>query len=558
MWSLNLKNFYRSIKQDWIFLLALAIGFLLRTLNPTFGSLSLYVSNDESIAHLSAFNMIAEKTPVSIANYTPLGAYVQIPFLILSFFAMKVLGYVNSVSDFELFVLTHEGYFLFIPRLISGMFGTLTILVIYKLTKELFGERKTAIIAAFLSAVSFNLVHISHFGRPWSAALFFIILAVYFSVKKRAFAAYISIALSYGFHQVGLLFFPLIFLITAEKRWFKTFMNFSTCLLLIVLFSSLTLKTGFVESIKNSQSFIRSNVLITDFLAENFNFFESLVKTFNHNLSYYFISNLMATDGIIFFFGVLGIIKTFGENTLRKRVIIYVFLFFIFASLFFIPVLRYLLPILLLLIPFAAYAITFIFKKYNYLIFVLLALASVNAVWWNMLYLRTPTFIQVREWINENVSSEVPIAYIGGRYQSFVPNKNSIKNTQMYNQNYHKTLYSILDDNGLDNVRNIIYVSNYPGKDKKEQLQNATYNYPVEYVIDYYIDPNERLLNLMPEDFELIREFNPTSDNVQTGIAEPLFDASWNFPINDNRAKVSMYSLHDTGPYVEVLKVKDY
>ena len=94
----------------------LLVGLLLRGLNPTFGSPTLYISNDEAIAHLAAYNMIANKTLHSIANYTPFGAYAQIPFLIGSFIMMKILGLVVNVSDFEVFILTHEGYFLFIPR----------------------------------------------------------------------------------------------------------------------------------------------------------------------------------------------------------------------------------------------------------------------------------------------------------------------------------------------------------------------------------------------------------------------------------------------------------
>src|SRR3989338_1754125 len=94
---LNLKSFWQSIKKDKqsfsankLLLLALLVGLLLRGLNSTFGSPSLYISNDEAIAHLSAWNMLAEKTPVSIANYTPLGAYIQIPFLVVSFLIMKM------------------------------------------------------------------------------------------------------------------------------------------------------------------------------------------------------------------------------------------------------------------------------------------------------------------------------------------------------------------------------------------------------------------------------------------------------------------------------------
>src|SRR3989344_7861779 len=207
----NLANFYQSFKKDKYLLAALFLGLVLRGLNPTFGSPSLFVSNDEAIAHLSSFNMIANKTPISIANYTPLGAYLQIPFLLASFLVMKISGLVSNAGDFELFVLTHEGYFLFVPRLISAFFGTLTILVIYKITLLLFKNSQTAIISAFLTAVSFNLVHISHFGRPWAAALFFFTLAVYLTIKSKWFLSPIAVGISYGFHQVGILAIPLIF-----------------------------------------------------------------------------------------------------------------------------------------------------------------------------------------------------------------------------------------------------------------------------------------------------------------------------------------------------------
>src|SRR3989344_4321973 len=215
---LNLKNFWQSIKRDRFLLLILFLGLLLRGLNPTFGSPSLSVSNDEAVAHLAAWNMLANKTPISIANYTPLGAYIQIPLLVLSYLAMRILGLVSSISDFELFVLTREGYFLFIPRLISALFGTLTILVIYKLTLFLFKEKKVAFIASFFTAVSFNLVHISHFGNPWSPALFFIALSVHFALKKQVVKSFIIGSISFGFHQAGIFTLPLLLILNIKSK----------------------------------------------------------------------------------------------------------------------------------------------------------------------------------------------------------------------------------------------------------------------------------------------------------------------------------------------------
>src|SRR3989344_8556255 len=347
MSSQNLMNFWRSIRRDQLLLSILLIGLVLRGLNPTFGSPSLYVSNDEAIAHLSAFNMIIKKTPISIANYTPLGAYVQLPFLIVSFLIMKILGLVSNAGNFELFVLTHEGYFLFIPRLISVFFGTLTILLIYKMTFKLFKHKQTALISAFFAAVSFNLVHISHFGRPWAAALFFFLLAVYWILKQKLISSYLAVGLSYGFHQVGILA-ALIVVLISKKLWdIKNLIGLVKMILLIVISSSLTLKVGIINSIEKGQSFLKSSTLITDLLSGNYKFPESISRTLIDNISIYFIINFLITDGVILIFGIWGIFKHLGGDRSKKILISYLLFSFLFASFFFQPLLRYLLPMLL-------------------------------------------------------------------------------------------------------------------------------------------------------------------------------------------------------------------
>src|SRR3990167_102485 len=311
MSSQNLMNFWRSIRRDQLLLSILLIGLVLRGLNPTFGSPSLYVSNDEAIAHLSAFNMIIKKTPISIANYTPLGAYVQLPFLVASFLIMKILGLVSNAGDFELFVLTHEGYFLFIPRLISAFFGTLTILLIYKMTFKLFNHKQTALISAFFAAVSFNLVHISHFGRPWAAALFFFLLAIYLAIRTKYTHSYLAVAISFGFHQVGILAAPLVFWLTKRRLSFGNLVNIIVLSLLFVIFSSLTLKTGLIESIRRDQSFLKEGKFAADFLIGSPDLIGSAIRSFWGNLSVYFVVNWLVTDGILLIFGVWGFTKNF-------------------------------------------------------------------------------------------------------------------------------------------------------------------------------------------------------------------------------------------------------
>ena len=566
---LNLANFYKSISKDKFLLFALLAGLVLRGLNPTFGSPSLYVSNDEAIAHLSAFNMIANKTPISIANYTPLGAYVQIPFLAASFLLMKIFGLVGSVPDFELFILTHEGYFLFIPRLISALFGTLTTLVIYKMTLLLFHlrgvkahlggvsrARNTAIIAAFLTTVSFNLVHISHLGRPWAAALFFFALGIHLTIKNQRFLSPVAVAFSYGFHQVGLLAFPLIALKTFRRKSHGLLYGFLISAFLILLFSLLTKKKDIVGAIESNQSLLLANRFLTDLIAGKGHLWESFLRTLSENLSVYFIINFLTTDAVIFLFGTAGLVIYFFKNGDHKEIFYYVIGYFIFAALFFHPLIRYLFPVFLLLIPFAAYSIVLAVDKKKHLLVFLIFLASVNSLWWNFLFLKKPTFILAHEWINKNVNKEIPIAYIGGRHQTFVPSREAIIHHQSANKNLYRRLLTILPEGNFDNVRNIIYVSSFPGRTKFEQLTRATVSYPVEYAVDYYLDPADSVFESKPEVFEKVVTFNPTRSKKQATVAEPLFDASWNFAMNNFKPKLSMYEMSSIGPHVDILKIR--
>lgn len=550
---LNLKNFWKYVQRDNYLLFALFLGLLLRGLNSTFGSPSLFVSNDEAIAHLSALNMISSRTPISIANYTPLGAYVQIPFLALSYLLAKLFGIVHSVEMFKLFLLTNEGYFLFIPRLISAFLGTVSILVLYKLTYAWFGDKRAALISAFLTAVSFNLVHISHFGRPWSAALFFFLISVYFVQRQKIFFTILSIAASYGFHQAGIFVLPLIILTLGAKKSLK---NAPWLLLLIILvagLSLLTLRVGIVDSIARDQSLIKSDKFLAQLILGKPNLFHSFKLTLFENLSIYYLKNLVVTDFVILIFGLLGLVLAFLEKKGTSVIIFFILSYFLFGSLFFHPLIRYLLPIFVLLIPFSAYAISKFSKSFSLVALVVL-LSSFNSIWWNYLFLKTPTFIQADNWINKNVSVDVPIMYTGGRFRSFVPNKNSVKFTSRFNANAYSMLRDVAGDN-FQNTRNVFYLAQVP--DQKNRFFYYTSSFTPNFIVNYYFSEKESLTRIWPNYFEKVITFNPSMSG-EDEVAETLFDASWNFDTSTSRKHPSMYKLDRTGPTVEIIRVKSW
>ena len=221
---LNLMNFSK-ISPKSLLLLILVLGLTLRIINLTIGFPMLYLSNDEAVYHLSALNMIANKTPFSLGNYGPLGSYIQIPFLAISYLVLLISNKVSSFADMELLLTAQEGYFMFVPRILSALFGTLTILVIFRLSLVLFKNKSAALWSAIFTAVSFNLVFISHFARSLSPALFSTALTALFAVYsikdpkhefKNILFSFVFSAIAFGFHQVmgiiALFTFAIIFL----------------------------------------------------------------------------------------------------------------------------------------------------------------------------------------------------------------------------------------------------------------------------------------------------------------------------------------------------------
>ncbi|MBI3341971.1 hypothetical protein HY024_02515 [Candidatus Curtissbacteria bacterium] len=547
MLFLNLKNFWPSIRKDYLLLVILLFGLILRTVNPTFDSPSIFVSNDEAIAHLSSLNMIANKTIYSISNYTPFGAYIQIPFIVISYLFLLFAKVVVNPDQFKTFLLVNQGYFLFVPRLISAGFGTLTILVLYKTSILLFSDKKAALVCAFLGAVSFNLVHISNTGRPWSAALFFITLSIYLSLKRKFFFSLVSCAVAFGFHQVGIVILPLLLILNPDWK-LKSFIKIALFLIFIYLLNSLTLTTGLIQAIANNQSFLLKDKFLTDLIVGKGNLSESLVHTIYSNLGIYYIGQWLLSDGVIFAFGILGSLLAFRRGYIFKSIVFYVLLYFIFASLFFHPLLRYLLPIHLLLIPIAAFFISKIIRMGSLIILILL-LSSINSIYWCYLYSKEPTFVSAQEWVKSHINPSIPIAYGGGRYQYLVPSREAALIMQRHDHGLFRSL-SAKNYSVGGNVRNVYFLGAYPGILKSVQIANLEKDVRIAYVVDYYFDPRDSLLLGSNNRYELIKRFNPIRNGSYHPISEATFDATFNFN-NGN-----MYQLEVAGPIFDILKVR--
>lgn len=555
----NLKNFLRNIPSKYILLVIVFLGFILRVNNLTIGFPILFVSNDEAVYHQSALNMLANKTPFTIGNYGPLGAYFQIPFLLLAFVVMFITGKVNSVGEMELLLVTQEGYLLFIPRIISAMFGTLSILVAYLLAKELFNLRKIALWASFFFAVSFNLVHISHQARAWAPSIFFCLLAVLFAVKSTGFTknqlkntllSYFFSAVSFGFHQMSGLVFILIILIrifySRDNKKLLAIYDLVGILLwisAILIFNFLSLGSNFLSVLSPNHPAVGLVLVPPDK-----NFAELLIYFFSPLKFLRTLYNLIIADGVIVILTALFFLQKLRERLIYPFLIYIIFNLLIAVSLF-PQFLRYLLPSFFLVPILAAPTLVSIKGKFSksYLLILLIVVAALfNSIYWNLLILREPTFIQVRKWLDQNISAEVPVAYSASRYFGYTPAFDAGEIVRRNKANYYLRSARLIGQKYHPNVRNILYTNHLEGSTKKEGLEKGIAIYPVNIVIDSYLMPSDRLLtSLDQEKFKLVVHFSPTGGKLYNdSIPQPLVDPAFHFPL---------FRVERVGPYFDVL-----
>lgn len=543
----------------------------MRTSNPTIGFPNLFISNDEASAHLAALNMINNKTLISNAIYAPLGAYLQIPLIALSTLVMFVDGTVSSLEDLKFTVLTHPGYFLFVPRLLSALFGTLMILAIYKIARALRLDVNVSLIAAFLAAVSFNFVHISTIGRAWPQAMFFYLLAILFTIyaigstkgqKKNIFLSFIFLGLSFGFHQVGFFSLALVFLlliftktITGKNR--QVFLvGTVVSLVMFLIFSFLSASSDLISEIKQSHSFLRygSAPVIRIFFGDfRVGVWDAVVETVRTSSFGPFLRDYFLTEPIIFIFLVLFLIKR-NFDQIAKIILVFGFLFLVAWGFLIIPHLRYMFPVIIFGPIFAAVAIARIFNSVGsrpriILAILIVAFASFNSLFWNILIAKEATFDQVRAWIETNVSSATPIVFTKGRFLDYVPSSSALAITHQYSPNFYKTASSYIWPGYYpDNVRNILYSNQFPGKTVSEKLDYVLATYETFYVVDYYWNPNDRIFGKTKSGLELVKTFSPATSlqSQKNNLPEIHFDANNAIPL---------WNVRRPGPYFDILKV---
>jgi hypothetical protein len=548
----------------YILLLILLFGFFLRVNNLTIGFPSLYVSNDEAILYQSALNVLASKTPFTIANYGPLASYVQVPFLIIAFITL-ITTKLHSIKALEAVVTIQEGYFLFVPRVISAMFGTLTIISTFFLAKEIFKKSGVALWASFLVASSLSLVHISHLGRSWSAAIFFAQLATLFAFKslrgdakqlRNTFLSFFFAALCFGFHQISSLIFLLIVLIKligGGKTKLLSRNNvfpFLSSVFLVFIFNILSVGKNFFSLIKPGyqHSFMK-------YPEDIYGFLNVVAYTFSHIEFYKFFKQFVLGDfAIIFFFLMFFVFKN-NRKILFLPFIVFIFINYLLSSLIFVSISRDFL-VAFSMMPIFAAACVFQFVNGNHfkvlLSIIIIFVASFNSLYWNYLLIHKITDSQVVEWLDSNISQGTPIASTLRRHFDYVPNLSAVTPIRNFKPRYYQKVVSIVGEKYVGNVRNVIYANEFGTNSKVLDMEKVMQVYPVAYIVDSYWSKDERFMEQNKSlNLELVAHFSPVKGSAIKHIPDILFDSGFIYDYDN----FQLFRLNRPGPYFDILKV---
>ncbi|TET31926.1 MAG: phospholipid carrier-dependent glycosyltransferase [Planctomycetota bacterium] len=320
-------------------------------------------------------------------------------------FQIAIAGYFSGNSD-EALIIT--------GRILSLIYGLLTIVFVYLLAYEIFNNPEIALLSAlFLSLAAHHSIE-SHFATADAGNAFWFLATGYFSYiylkkKKNAWLvmSIISCGFAIAFKFSGIAVIPLVYVMFRNgKRWFHFFLVF---FFIIVLFLAFTGgRTLFFSVAKFGYGFWVDNVKIIE--SPN-----RLIVPF-----VYFIQTIVGLGLPVFIFllggGILLILRIYKNRSSRQRDVFIIVaapavLQLVLICSLSLPTIRHLLPAVPLFTIIASYGLVKTFenmkKKYGAIlklstIIIVIAYQLIFLSWVNYHYI-FDTRVSASKWILKNI-----------------------------------------------------------------------------------------------------------------------------------------------------------
>jgi len=411
---------------------------IIRVVNAKFGYPTLYVVPDEAFLYLDALEMLAQANLRSFSQYPPLASYILLPFIAFAYLFWRLSGTFTSLDQFKFYLLTHEGALLFIPRLVSAVFGIGTLIITYKLGRLLFPRnRSVAMWATALLTFSITHLQFSHLAKPLMGSLFFSWLGLYYLVKSTTHTrqevrwliiSISSITIASGFYFLSLIyvgaFIWLRFLYRYRRiPYYRNLISIASLIIPII---------GMWAYFK-----VKVNNSYIPFHLEALQVLERYYTTdLFAGIKWYFKQSWLTEPWLTgwFFVGCLWWKKLPRQLRLLVPVLA---ANFVVVSFTFMQSPRYLLHTSVIAALIGGFGISQLillfskpFWKKSIAISIAICLLIPASIWLTR-YLATPTFIQTMNWINHNIPNSQTIAYLNTRSGPYSPGLHAIKLMQI-------------------------------------------------------------------------------------------------------------------------------
>lgn len=404
IWEYNLK----ISKENLVLVAILLLGCTLRIYNSAW-DLGHYLHPDERL-YVTASNI---EVPADSTNFFSTESTLN-PKM---FFYGPLPLYLYKSSE----VLLGSTNFLFHSRMISALFSSLTIIMIYILGKVLFNKR-VAVLAALVFAFAPSSIQYAHFNTTESILTYILAAILIYSLKivnqreiKGVSIVYLGflVGASYATKITGLTFglIPAVSLVLWSIKN-KSMGKFVRNIFLLGLSSAITgvilapyqliAFTTFYEQQRYMQGVILGSykapfVIIYE---QSVPYIYSLLRVFP--FAFGFLSTVLAGVGAVIL--VNGIVqKNFRKNGAMLVFFIFPLFYFIWIGQWYVKFVRY----YILLFPFLAVIAGYILAKFSkYPRVIISLLIIINGLLFTRIYTTENTRIQASRWIYENISED--------------------------------------------------------------------------------------------------------------------------------------------------------
>lgn len=340
-----------------------------------------------------------------------------------SFYAYGTFPLLVIRSIAEILNLTSYNQIFLVGRILSSIFDSLTVLLVFLISLKIFKKNNIAIFGAFLYAICIFPIQQSHFFTVDSFTVFFFTLTILLIVSKRPLLSGLIFGLTLANKTSVGITLPFLLLFTFTQNKYPPINNrqilkkylidgfFNCCLFFI--FTLITFRIfqpyAFDGFMKFSPSFV-SNIkeahqMITGEIDYPPNIQWKNTIPIIHSLSNLLFFGLGPINFILLFFGIIQVFK--NRQLIKQPQVILLLLIsliiFFYHSLLLAKYMRYFYPIYPIFTILAGYGLSCLNKK---LFFLILSINIIITASFLNIYALPHSRYQSSEWICQNISTK--------------------------------------------------------------------------------------------------------------------------------------------------------